>query len=481
MLKKSSQVEYQLEQMIDAAVAAVAFTFALATRRWLNTWRPDIFPMFDALWGHAWLYILLVPLWLFLLDFTGFYQHKSVRSVSAVRRTLVRANVLGILIAFFILYILKIQYIPRVLILLYGAWHVALMWVKESVVMRLERLWSVTWNILLIGEPRDLTAAAERLRRLPPWRLRVLGLLVPESIAKRQTVEELRKTIETTLGAVPYLGTTDDLADVLHRESVDYVMIGPGGAGFDEIQKAVGVCETEGVETWLAAAFFRTSIARPWVDEFQDLPILVLSSTPRQSWALMIKRLIDIVGSLFLILLASPIMLAAAIAIRLSSPGPVVFKQKRCTLRGRIFEMYKFRTMVSEAENLKSELEARNEMGGPVFKMKDDPRITRVGRFLRRHSLDELPQLFNVLSGSMSLVGPRPPIPAEVEKYENWQRRRLSMRSGITCLWQISGRNEVSFDDWMRLDLEYIDNWSLGLDLKILSRTPVVMIRGTGY
>jgi exopolysaccharide biosynthesis polyprenyl glycosylphosphotransferase len=181
-----------------------------------------------------------------------------------------------------------------------------------------------------------------------------------------------------------------------------------------------------------------------------------------------------------LLVLLSPLFLIIAALIKLTSSGPIFFKQVRCGLGGRKFAFYKFRSMIVDAEERKKGLEPLNEMSGPVFKIKDDPRITPVGRIIRKLSLDELPQLYNVLKGEMSLVGPRPPIPEEVQKYERWQRRRLSMRPGLTCLWQVNGRNEVDFEQWMKLDLEYIDNWSLGLDFKIMLRTIPVVLTGHG-
>ena len=174
------------------------------------------------------------------------------------------------------------------------------------------------------------------------------------------------------------------------------------------------------------------------------------------------------------------VMLPVAIGIKLTSPGPILFRQKRSGLHGRLFTMYKFRSMVNDAEMLRAELEAFNEMTGPVFKMNQDPRVTPIGKFMRRTSIDEFPQLWNVLVGDMSLVGPRPPIPNEVDKYDPWHRRRLSMKPGLTCLWQISGRNKIGFDQWMKLDLQYIDNWSLWLDFTILLRTIPVVLSGFG-
>jgi lipopolysaccharide/colanic/teichoic acid biosynthesis glycosyltransferase len=194
-----------------------------------------------------------------------------------------------------------------------------------------------------------------------------------------------------------------------------------------------------------------------------------------------VKRLIDVVAAATLLVLLSPLFLVIAVLVRATSQGPVFYRWRVVGERGRYFTGYKFRTMVDNADGLKAGLIASNEMSGPVFKMGDDPRITRCGRLLRRFSLDELPQLWSVLRGDMSLVGPRPPLQAEYERFNEWQKQKLAARPGITCLWQVSGRNAISdFDDWVRLDLEYIKNWSLWLDVKILFRTAVVVVTGRG-
>ena len=203
---------------------------------------------------------------------------------------------------------------------------------------------------------------------------------------------------------------------------------------------------------------------------------MMFSATVGEEWQLLIKRLFDIIFSLAGIILLFPLFVALTVIIKRVCPGPAIFKQVRSGLNGRKFIMYKFRTMINGADKEKETLNGFNEMDGPVFKMRNDPRVTKFGRFLRRTSLDELPQLFNILKGEMSFVGPRPPVSEEVEKYEIWQRRRLSMKPGLTCLWQANGRNNVDFHKWMKMDLEYIDNWSLSLDLKILLKTiPAVL------
>jgi len=196
--------------------------------------------------------------------------------------------------------------------------------------------------------------------------------------------------------------------------------------------------------------------------------------------ALKTKEFFDALISLLASIGLSPVFLGIAMAIKLDSKGPIFFSQKRVGLRGRRFQVLKFRTMVVNAEELKHQLMDRNEMDGPVFKITDDPRITKVGRFLRKTSLDELPQFFNVLMGDMSVVGPRPPLPVEVRVYERWQLRRLSMKPGITCIWQVSGRNDIPFEEWMKMDLEYIDNWSLKLDFVLFLKTIRTMVKGDG-
>jgi exopolysaccharide biosynthesis polyprenyl glycosylphosphotransferase len=271
----------------------------------------------------------------------------------------------------------------------------------------------------------------------------------------------------------------------LHEHSVNTVVVSARHIYFEQVEAVIKACELEGVEAWLVADFFRTQLSRTSFDDFYGQPVMVFRSTPETSWQSLCKQALDYLGALFLLLLLTvilPVLPIVALLIKLTSPGPVLFRQMRSGLNGSPFTIYKFRTMVTNAEQLKHELEAMNEMSGPVFKVTGDPRITPVGKWLRRFSLDELPQLVNVLRGEMSLVGPRPLPVDEVKRFNDLaHRRRLSVKPGLTCLWQVSGRNEiVDFRDWVRLDLEYIDNWSLWLDFKILLRTLPAVFRATG-
>jgi exopolysaccharide biosynthesis polyprenyl glycosylphosphotransferase len=273
----------------------------------------------------------------------------------------------------------------------------------------------------------------------------------------------------------------DEVRALLEGGGVDEVILVADHDRLDEFTDTFLVCEELGVTARVVLNFFPHSIARMELHEFGGFPLLSFSTTPTNEALMLIRRILDVVLASVILLIFGPLfMLPAAILIKLTSRGPVLFKQLRCGLNGRQFVMYKFRSMVDNAEQLRVELETLNEMDGPVFKSSRDPRVTSIGKIIRRFSIDELPQVFNVLRGDMSLVGPRPPLPQEVARYERWQRRRLSMKPGMTCLWQISGRNEVSFDDWMKLDLSYIDNWSLLLDLKILLKTVPVVLMGRG-
>lgn len=271
-----------------------------------------------------------------------------------------------------------------------------------------------------------------------------------------------------------------EVRPLLERGGIDEVIVVAENEALAEFTDTFLLCEELGVTARVVVNFFPHSIARTELHQFGGVPLLSFSTTPTNDVLLFVRRTMDIVIACLAGIPALIVVGISALLIKLTSAGPVFFKQERCGLHGRLFTMYKLRSMVDNAEQARYELETLNEMDGPVFKSSRDPRITPVGRFLRRFSIDEFPQLYNVLRGDMSLVGPRPPLPAEVARYERWQRRRLSMKPGLTCLWQISGRNEVSFQDWMKLDLTYIDNWSLLLDLKILLKTVPVVLLGRG-
>lgn len=278
----------------------------------------------------------------------------------------------------------------------------------------------------------------------------------------------------------PVLGHDADLERVLRTQAIDEVYLaGSLRKHGDEMQAAVRMCERCGIPFALPACSLRLDRAHPRSTALADgyAHYLTIDPKPVQH---RVKRAIDFLASTIALILLAPLFLGVALAIKLESRGPLFFRQERVGQYGRHFAMLKFRSMVVDAEARQAALLEKNEQDGPVFKIRNDPRITRVGRFIRKFSIDELPQLINVLRGEMTIVGPRPPIPSEVAKYEAWQRRRLSVRPGLTCLWQVSGRNECSFERWMYLDMQYIDHWSLLQDLQLILKTFPVVISGRG-
>jgi len=278
--------------------------------------------------------------------------------------------------------------------------------------------------------------------------------------------------------AHPVMGGLDDLEKVLHENVVDEVAICLPLNETAVVNQVVSLCEEEGKIVRIPIYPLDRTATTGRFEVLDGLPVYSLVRGPDRAAALALKRTVDIVASGLLMLVLAPVAALVAVLVARSSRGSILFRQTRVGLHGRTFQMVKFRTMVSDAEELLAALAEHNEIKGPAFKIEHDPRITRVGRVLRRTSLDELPQLMNVLRGEMSLVGPRPPLPSEVDGYDLWHRRRLSMKPGITGLWQVNGRREPNFDRWVEIDLEYIDSWSLWLDFRILARTVPAMLEG---
>ncbi|MDX1997703.1 MAG: sugar transferase [Thermoanaerobaculia bacterium] len=326
-------------------------------------------------------------------------------------------------------------------------------------------------TVVIVGTNRDARQMARSISQHPYWGFRLLGFIANAS--EDQTPSE-------ALLKAPILGRIGDLQRIVADEVVDEVVFAVGRRELARLEDLFLALQEQGIRTRIALNFFPHTNAKVELEELDGLPLLSFSTAPTSQLQLMVKRALDVAIAVVMLFLAAPVLSLVALAIKLSSRGSVLFRQTRCGLNGREFTLYKFRTMVEGAEEQQRELLHLNEMNGPVFKVRKDPRVTALGRLLRRFSLDEFPQLWNVLRGDMSLVGPRPPIPEEVAQYERWQRRRLAMKPGLTCLWQISGRNNLDFDRWMELDLEYIDSWTPSLDLKILWRTIPAVISGRG-
>ncbi|RIL05737.1 MAG: hypothetical protein DCC71_09290 [Proteobacteria bacterium] len=324
-------------------------------------------------------------------------------------------------------------------------------------------------NVLVVGSgPRALDVRAV-LDGHPEWGLRIVGFLDESDVPLVAGIEphEVHKLV--------------DLPSLLNDSVIDEVIVACPRSMLSALAPVVSVCAAAGVPITLLSDVFGDYLPAPRVTSFGSLAALNFAPVHHSRSQLAVKRVIDVAVSSILLAIAAPVIAVAALAIKRSSPGPVFFRQVRCGMYGRRFEMLKLRTMVADAEARRADVMSLNEMDGPVFKIKNDPRVTPVGRWLRRWSVDELPQLWNVLRGDMSLVGPRPPIPSEVVQYQTSERRRLSMRPGLTCLWQVTGRNSIGFADWVKLDLVYIDTWSLIQDFKILLKTLPAVVRGTGH
>jgi exopolysaccharide biosynthesis polyprenyl glycosylphosphotransferase len=277
----------------------------------------------------------------------------------------------------------------------------------------------------------------------------------------------------------PILGELDS---ILSDQAVDEVLVAlPINKYSDLVETIVRRCEEQGIIVRVRTEMFNLRLARSYTDDLEGVPVVTIQSGPHDDWQLIAKRLVDIVASTALLLGLLPVFAIVALLIGLDSSGPVFFAQERVGFNKRRFKMIKFRTMVNGSDQQQHTLEHLNEAAGAAFKIKNDPRVTRVGKLLRRFSIDELPQLFNVLKGDMSLVGPRPLPVRDVERIDiRWHKRRFSIKPGITCLWQVNGRSNITFDYWVKMDLEYIDNWSLGLDLKILLKTIPAVLKGSG-
>jgi exopolysaccharide biosynthesis polyprenyl glycosylphosphotransferase len=326
-----------------------------------------------------------------------------------------------------------------------------------------------TRNVLIVADDDSYLHFIDKMLFIRDWGYRVWAIMSDGKHIKDKYEPHVR-----------ILHEHFELREIIDANVVDEVIYCKGKFDNEEVRALIYACSEVGVTFRVYSELLSVVSRRSHLTYFKELPFLTFGNNAKNYFALKVKELLDFVFSFLIVILISPVMLAIAIAIKIEDGGSIFFRQKRVGLNGRLFSCLKFRTMVEDAEALRVKLENMNEQSGPVFKIKNDPRVTRVGRFLRKTSLDELPQFFNVLKGEMSIVGPRPPIPSEVQQYQRWQRRRLSMKPGITCIWQVSGRNNIPFEEWMKLDMLYIDTWSLKLDLMLFISTIKVVLTGDG-
>lgn len=476
MLKEQKQLIHRIAIILDCFVVGIAFLLAHILRAnvdYLSISELVFIKKVYPLEKYAWMMIIVVPLWIVCLSHFGVYQSIRKKKFKDLFWDIFDASVLAVLTFSAIAFLLKLEILSRAfVIILFVSIILMLIIEKWSVLALLQHMRRQGYNyrvLLIVGSGERAENFAQMIDEHPHWGLKILGFVD----------EEDRAGMEVGKGKV--IGSFQDIARILDENVIDEVVFILPRKWLPSLEDYVKICEKVGVKATIVVDFFDTSIAKPTITEINNWHLLTFDTTPFNVTSLFIKRLIDIAVSASGLILFSPLLLIIAILIKTTSDGPVFFKQTRCGLHGRKFTICKFRTMVVDAEEKLKELMSFNEREGPVFKMQNDPRVTKVGRFLRKLSLDELPQLINVFKGNMSLVGPRPPIPSEVEQYERWQRRRLSLRPGITCIHEVVAREDRDFERWMKLDLEYIDNWSLSIDMKILMRTVVAVFKGTGY
>ena len=470
MLKQRTKIFVFFLYLGDVGAIFLAFLCAY--------WFRGIFPQesYASLFPISWylnLLLAVLPVWSITFYLVGLYRDWRGQGFWKEAWGIFKGVIISSLFLGSILFALRYQFVSRIIIFLFAFFDLFLAIAARAsiraIILSSNRKIERFRMILIVGTEERALSLAQNIEKHKDLGLRILGFLSTDEGSPPQE-----------LNGYPVLGPANDLPQLLEKEVVDEVIFAISQEELKGMADLFLSCEERGITARLAINFFPHVIARTHLEELDGLPLLTFSTTPKNELLLSLRRIFDLLGSIILILIFSPVFLLVALAIRLDSRGPAIYRQVRCGLNGRRFTFYKFRSMVEGAEMRRGELAAYNLMAGPVFKMKNDPRVTRVGRFLRKTSLDELPQLFNVLRGDMSFVGPRPPMPEEVEKYEGWQRRRLSMKPGITGLWQVSGRNQIDFHQWMKLDLEYIDNWSIWLDFKILMRTILVVLLGKG-
>lgn len=419
--------------------------------------------------GNALLVILMVGAWYLSLVTAGVYESPPTRFGKAELLALARGTTFGIalwLLAGVTLSIsfVTVDFLLKVWLAIVSA-MIAVRLLSSSILARRGSREQFRRNLLIVGvNPRSLRIARE-LERGRDFACRIVGF-----------------ADDSSMDGFPLVSTLVELPDFLRKTAIDEVIVClPIKSQFDRMVEIINCCEDQGIMVRVMADILSGSTSHSSIDQVGDNALVSLHPNAIDGYGASVKRFIDLIGASLLMTILIPVFAVAAAVVTLSSSGPVFFRQDRVGRNKKIFKMIKFRTMVADASTRQSELEDLNEASGPVFKIGNDPRITRVGRFLRRTSIDELPQLINVLRGEMSLVGPRPLPVRDYEGFnEDWHRRRFSVRPGISGLWQVAGRSDLPFDEWMELDLKYINEWSLTLDFKVLLRTLPAVLKGTG-
>lgn len=465
----------RLAQLADGLTTAASFVLAYFVWNWIriNTNLGVGYPI-QLNWNDLLKILVLSMIWVIVLNRLKAYTYQRFTSLYREFNIVFKTTIIGVFIFFAAFFLLRFQYVPRTYIFIFAIINFICLASEKFVLFHIAKIIRKKGEnrkkILVVGTGDKAIDFVQTVEKNIGWGLDVIGFLSEKNEKKGQIL--MGKEI---------LGTFSDVVDVLHKKIVDEVIICVLEDGFTLVKVVLEACEREGVQVRINSDFFGYLAKGVTVDYIYNIPIVSFYTVPYDEWALYAKRLMDIFLTAALLIILSPLFILIAILIKLTSKGPIFYEWNVVGLNKKPFKSWKFRTMIQNADKVKEKLIDLNEMKGPVFKIKYDPRITKIGRFLRKFSLDELPQLWSVLKGDMSFVGPRPPLQSEIFRFESWHRRKLSMKPGITCLWQAKGRNVIdNFDDWARLDLQYIDNWSIWLDFKILFLTVIAVFRGSG-
>ncbi len=452
-------------------IIAIALTFQLS---YLITYQ-EVGGFFFMERNFLALFMGITPLWLlvlYLLNVTEIPRTKRYRALFLEYLLSASMIFLLLIIAYFLFKLNNISRAFLALIPFLGFLLLFFLRVFEYKVFKLYREKGFNFvNLVLLADDSSLPFI-ESILAHKEWGYKIAAMFTSSSAIK--------KNYEDKIIIVPeeYILVLNDLMEV---DMIDEVLYLKNRILPAEVRNVIRSCEELGVVFRLNYKDEKLKLTNAIKTDIGGYRFLTFINIPHHSYALAIKKIIDLFGSIFLIIILAPLLLITSVLIKFTSPGPIVYKQPRVGLRGRQFELYKFRTMVANADEIRKDLVDKNEADGPAFKMKDDPRVTKIGKLLRKTGLDELPQLFNVLKGEMSLIGPRPPLPDETRQYKRWQLRRLSVKPGLSCFWQIKpDRNSIKFEKWMELDLAYIDNWSPRLDIIILLKTIRTIFQRTG-
>ncbi|MBU1195113.1 MAG: sugar transferase [Proteobacteria bacterium] len=479
MLKEHGSLTTDAQKLIDIVITASSFVLAYFIKRNLL---PGDLSLLSTDPNYYIVLLLIIISWFISFKWMGMYLSYRQNQFWEFFKTILKSCFMGIVLVSIAMYLMHIQGVSRLLMGIFLILNIGLLTLSKYIIFKiLEKVRTDgfnTRNILIVGSGKQAIEVIETVESYKASGYRILGCFETDP-------EDLNKTV---CNGHKVIGIINGLETYLRENIVDELIFATSLSGIKKVDRYIAFAESMGIKVrivpnWeLHYLMYRPDIATIQFEEFLGIYNMTLQSTPQNEGKMLIKNMFDYAASAVLTLLFLPLMLIIALAIKIFSKGPVLYTQERLGMNGRHFKVYKFRTMVNNADELLKELAEMNEADGPAFKIKNDPRIIPyIGTFLRKTSLDELPQLFNVLKGEMSLVGPRPPIPREVNEYSVWHRRRLSMKPGMTCLWQIApNRNELSFEDWMKLDLKYIDTWSLFNDLKILVLTTKAVFTGAG-